>query len=157
MREPVDTLSERSGRDGPIASRSVVTLDLPPDPRSVTRARELVRAHVGPLAPTEAAEVAALLVTELVTNAVLHARTTIALAVDVEPGRIRLRVADESDAVPTRRNYAPEVATGRGLALVDQLATAWGVDPSSGGKEVWAEIAFTPVASDGSGAREARA
>jgi anti-sigma regulatory factor (Ser/Thr protein kinase) len=134
----------------------VVTLDLPPDPRSATRARELVRAHLAPLAPPEAVEVAALLVTELVTNAVLHARTTIALAIDIEPGRILLRVADESDAVPTRRNYAPEAATGRGLALVDQLATAWGVDTSSEGKEVWAEIAFAPVASDGSGAREAQ-
>jgi anti-sigma regulatory factor (Ser/Thr protein kinase) len=132
----------------------VVTLDLPPEPRSATRARELVREHLDSVAPPDAVEVAALVATELVTNAVLHARTTIVVAVDVEPGRIRLRVADESDVVPARRNYAPEAATGRGLALVDRLATAWGVERSPRGKAVWAEIAFAAVTTDGSGTRE---
>ena len=72
---------------------------------------------------------AALLVTELVTNAVLHARTAIVLIVDVGPGRVFLRVRDGSDAIPAPRRYGVEAATGRGLALVEQLATAWGVDP----------------------------
>jgi anti-sigma regulatory factor (Ser/Thr protein kinase) len=148
------TLSERFHVERSIASRSVVTLDLLPEPRSATRARELVREHLDSVAPAEAVEVAALVVTELVTNAVLHARTAIALSVDVEPGRIRLRVADESDVVPARRSYAPEAATGRGLALVDRLATAWGVEPSPRGKTVWAEIAFAAVTTDGSATRE---
>jgi anti-sigma regulatory factor (Ser/Thr protein kinase) len=132
----------------------VVTIDLPPEPRSATRARELVREHLASVAPPEAVEAAALLATELVTNAVLHARTAIVLAVDLEPGRILIRVGDESDVMPARRNYATEAATGRGLALVDRLATAWGVDPSPRGKEVWAEIAFRTVTADGSGAHE---
>jgi anti-sigma regulatory factor (Ser/Thr protein kinase) len=133
----------------------VVTLDLPPEPRSASRARELVREHLAPVAPADAVDVAALLTTELVTNAVLHARTTIALVIEVEPGRIIVRVGDESDAVPARRNYASDAATGRGLALVDQLATAWGVDESSRGKEVWAEIAFAAGSVDGSEQQEA--
>jgi anti-sigma regulatory factor (Ser/Thr protein kinase) len=133
----------------------VVTLDLPPEPRSASRARELVREHLAPVAPADAIETAALITTELVTNAVLHARTTISLVIGIDAGRIVLRVCDESDALPARRNYASDAATGRGLALVDQLATAWGVDPSAHGKEVWAEIDFAAVSADGSEQQEA--
>jgi anti-sigma regulatory factor (Ser/Thr protein kinase) len=125
----------------------VVTLDLPPEPRSATRARQLTREQLAALCPPEAIEVAALLVTELVTNAVLHARTAVVLIVDVAPGRIVLRVRDGSDATPVQRGYGADAATGRGIALVEQLATAWGVNRSEEGKEVWCQIDF-PVAAD---------
>jgi anti-sigma regulatory factor (Ser/Thr protein kinase) len=125
----------------------VVTLDLPPEPRSATRARQLTREQLAASWPEEAIEVAALLVTELVSNAVLHARTDIVLIVDVAPGRVVLRVRDGSDATPVPRGYGPDAATGRGIALVEQLASAWGVDRCSEGKEVWCQIDF-PVAAD---------
>lgn len=83
-----------------------------------------------------------MLVTELVTNAVLHARTSIVLAIEAAPGRVVLRVADESDGEPFPRNYATDAATGRGIALVEELATSWGVERSARGKEVWCEIEF---------------
>jgi anti-sigma regulatory factor (Ser/Thr protein kinase) len=133
----------------------VVTIDLPPEPRSASRAREMVRQHLAPVAPADAIETAALLTTELVTNAVLHAQTTISLLIEIESGRIILRVGDGSETVPARRNYASDAATGRGLALVDQLATAWGVEPSARGKEVWVEIEFAAVSADGSEQQEA--
>lgn len=92
--------------------------------------------------PSEAVETAALLVTELVTNAVLHARTSIVLTIDAEPGLVVVRVADHSNAMPIQRTYSRDAATGRGLALVDELAAAWGVEHSADGKEVWCEIEF---------------
>ena len=125
----------------------MVTLDLPPEPRSATRARQLTREQLAALCPEEAIEVAALLVTELVSNAVLHARTDIVLMVDVAPGRVILRVRDGSKATPVQHGYGVEAATGRGIALVEQLASAWGVDRSEEGKEVWCRIDF-PVAAD---------
>jgi anti-sigma regulatory factor (Ser/Thr protein kinase) len=120
----------------------VVTLDLPPEPTSATVARQVTRKHLAVACPPEAVEIAALLVTELVTNAVLHARTAIVLAVDCTPGRVLIRVADESAALPRHRTYGADASTGRGIVLVDELATSWGVERSPHGKEVWCEIDF---------------
>ena len=120
----------------------MVKVDLPPEPRSATRARQLTREQLAAACPEEAVEVAALLVTELVSNAILHARTDIVLIVDVVPGRVVLRVRDGSDVAPVARGYGPEAATGRGIALVEQLASEWGVDRADGGKEVWCRIDF---------------
>ena len=120
----------------------MVTLALPPEPRSATRARQLTREQLSALCPDEAIEVAALLVTELVSNAVLHARTDIVLMVDVTPGRVILRVRDGSDETPVQQGYGVDAATGRGIALVEKLASAWGVDRSERGKEVWCQIDF---------------
>ena len=132
----------------------MVKVDLPPEPRSATRARQLTREQLATACPEEAVEVAALLVTELVSNAILHARTDIVLIVDVGPGRVVLRVRDGSDIAPVARGYGPEAATGRGIALVEQLASEWGVDRSDHGKEVWCRIDFE-AAVDGPSANEA--
>jgi anti-sigma regulatory factor (Ser/Thr protein kinase) len=126
----------------------VVTLDLPPEPRSATRARQVTREQLAASCPQDSVEVAALLVTELVSNAVLHARTDIVLSVEVSPGCVVLRVRDGSDIEPVLRTYGPQAATGRGIALVEQLASAWGVDHSEQGKEVWCRIDFS-AATDG--------
>jgi len=123
----------------------VVTLDLPPEPRSATRARQVTREQLAASCPQDAVEVAALLVTELVSNAVLHARTDIVLSVEVSPGRVLLRVRDGSEIAPVVRSYGPQAATGRGIALVEQLASAWGVDHSDQGKEVWCRIDFADL------------
>ena len=80
--------------------------------------------------------------TELVTNAVLHARTELHLVIETEPGMVRLRVEDRSPGTPILRHYDTDDVTGRGLALVEMLATRWGVDPRPEGKSVWCEIAF---------------
>lgn len=120
----------------------MVTLDLPPEPRSATRARQVTRQHLATSCPQEAIDIASLLVTELVTNAVLHARTAIVLVVDVAPGRVLLRVGDGSNAKPVLRDHGTDASTGRGIALVDELASSWGVDRSRRGKEVWCEIDF---------------
>jgi len=132
----------------------VVKVDLPPEPRSATRARQLTREQLAASCPEQAVEVAALLVTELVSNAILHARTDIVLIVDVAPGRVVLRVRDGSHIAPVVRSYGSEAATGRGIALVEQLASEWGVERSDEGKEVWCRIDYD-TATDAPSANEA--
>jgi len=122
----------------------VISVELPAELTSATRARELIREKLGGACSREVTETAALLATELVTNAVLHARTPFRLGVDATPEVVRIWVEDTSAATPTLRSYEPgEATTGRGLVLVEALATAWGVDPTPAGKRVWCEVLVT--------------
>jgi anti-sigma regulatory factor (Ser/Thr protein kinase) len=88
---------------------------------------------------------AALLVSEVVTNAVLHAGTTIEVAVHAREG-VRVEVADGSTVVPNAKGYVAEASTGRGLMLLEAMATAWGVEVRPSGKVVWFDMA-APVGS----------
>ena len=115
-------------------------------PRSAEAARRLVREELAPC-PPELVESASLVISELVTNAVLHARTAIAIGIRVlDSGAVRLEVSDDSSDLPQARRYSEDSATGRGLVLVDALTGRWGVAPHRGvqGKTVWAELG--PVA-----------
>jgi anti-sigma regulatory factor (Ser/Thr protein kinase) len=83
-----------------------------------------------------------LLVSELVTNAIVHARTTATVNVRRAAGALRIAVSDDSAAPPTL-DLHPELAAegGRGLLIVSMLATRWGVERgSAGGKAVWFEL-----------------
>jgi anti-sigma regulatory factor (Ser/Thr protein kinase) len=118
---------------------NTLRLQLPPRPASAREARHKVRALV-PTWPTECAAALQLLVDELVTNAVLHARSDSELVATVEGRSARVEVRDESTRVPTARHYGPSSTTGRGLHLVEALAQRWGVEPVAGGKVVWFEL-----------------
>jgi anti-sigma regulatory factor (Ser/Thr protein kinase) len=118
----------------------VLSVDLPPEPSSATRARTLAREQLEASCPSDALETIALLVTELVTNAILHARTPLMLSVESRPAHVRICVEDHSSEKPARRSYESDAVTGRGLALVDQLASSWGVDATPSGKVVWCEV-----------------
>lgn len=86
---------------------------------------------------------AQLLTTELVTNALIHARSASTVTVVREAvDSVRIEVADRSSAMPIPRAWGPEAATGRGLHIVDRLSAAWGVRPdaSGEGKVVWFEL-----------------
>jgi hypothetical protein len=85
-------------------------------------------------------DAALLAVSELVTNAVLHARSGPVVTVRLENGRLRVEVKDESAVTPSRKRYGPEAGTGRGLMLVESVAAAWGCDTAPGGKSVWFEL-----------------
>ena len=82
------------------------------------------------------------LLTEVVTNAVLHAGTTlrVVLEQDAASGRLRCEVSDGSPVRPRLRRHSAEATTGRGLQLLETVATRWGVQPLSGGKTVWFEL-----------------
>lgn len=86
-------------------------------------------------------DTAQLLVSELVTNAVLHAGTDIEVTVSVSGGVVRVDVVDQSRRLPTRKNYDRSAMTGRGLGLVDASARQWGVRGHPSGKSVWFELA----------------
>ena len=82
-----------------------------------------------------------LLVTELVTNAVIHAASDAEVAVVLMPTALRVEVADRGGGDPTRKDAADFDTSGRGMALVDTLATSWGVLPrADGGKVIWFEL-----------------
>ncbi|MFF2144454.1 MULTISPECIES: ATP-binding protein [unclassified Kitasatospora] len=89
-----------------------------------------------------------LVLSELVTNAVQHARVPgrlIFVRFGMEPGLLCIEVHDASRRIPTMRAAGNEDESGRGLRLVDQLAKEWGVSPREGGvgKAVWALVAPT--------------
>lgn len=82
-----------------------------------------------------------LLVSELVTNAVVHAGSEVEVAVRLLAGSVRIEVVDRAPV----DTLAPSAPTdhdehGRGLLLVETMASAWGVEPLEGGKSVWFEV-----------------
>ena len=82
-----------------------------------------------------------LLVSELVTNAVVHAGSEVEVAVRLLTDSVRIEVVDRAPTAPLRPTEpADDDESGRGLLLVETLASAWGVEPMDGGKSVWFEV-----------------
>jgi hypothetical protein len=115
------------------------TLHLKPVVESTTIARHWMAARLDGM-PTEVVECTALLTSELVTNAVLHAGTPLSVTLHFLSDRIRVDVADGSPVLPSVKDYGADAATGRGLTLFTTLASNWGVQTAVGGKIVWFEI-----------------
>jgi len=86
------------------------------------------------------AEVPCLLVSELVTNAVVHTGTWVGLELRLVGRRLRSAVSDESSRVPVPRRCEASDSAGRGLHVVEELAGEWGVEPTDAGKTVWFEV-----------------
>jgi len=118
----------------------VVTLDLAPYPASVPEARRFTVETLRGWGLEHLTTSAALLVTELVTNSVLHARTVMRVCLSRLENRVRVEVHDGSTVRPSVRAHAIDATTGRGLNLVAKLAHSWGVDVRDSGKSVWAEL-----------------
>lgn len=94
--------------------------------------------------PEASVRTLALLTTEAVTNAVEHgpAGGEVSVAVSVVDGGWRVAVSDESSADPVLQEVGPEAMGGRGVMLIDRLASEWGVDHLNGtGKTVWFGLA----------------
>jgi anti-sigma regulatory factor (Ser/Thr protein kinase) len=108
-------------------------------PSSVRDARAHVRALV-PDWPTACLATLQVLVDEIVTNAVLHARSPLELVAHVDARGIRVEVADQDPRMPRTRHYGRTSTTGRGLLLVEALACRWGAEQADGGKVVWFEF-----------------
>lgn len=115
-----------------------VRTQLPADESAPAQARALVRdafcsLHVGGLF-----DEAELLVSEVVTNAARHGGPpiTVEISCEAEAG-LMVRVSDGGTAAPVRRTPAPEDEGGRGVALVDVISDAWGIEPTEVGKQVW--------------------
>jgi PAS domain S-box-containing protein len=85
-------------------------------------------------------ETAELVISEVVTNALVHAGTEVEVAARVGQDGVRIEVSDGSTHFPTTKNYANLAATGRGLLLLEQVVDRWGVEPHDQGKTVWFEL-----------------
>jgi anti-sigma regulatory factor (Ser/Thr protein kinase) len=122
------------------------SIELAPTPASVAEARRWSLAVLGGSGGAELADTMALLVSELVSNVVLHARTTCTLRVVTTADRIRVEVHDDNDRLPgVLRRTDPLAQSGRGMQLVDGLSAAHGVELSTGGgKCVWFELEVPP-------------
>jgi anti-sigma regulatory factor (Ser/Thr protein kinase) len=110
-------------------------------------ARQVVREVLERLAvPAETADTALLLVSEVVANAVDHGSGSPVLGVDVVADRMRVSVTDDADARPHVQHDPPTYGPdGRGLLLVEALASRWGVERRVPvGKTVWFEIDHAP-------------
>jgi anti-sigma regulatory factor (Ser/Thr protein kinase) len=121
-----------------IEVRTVLT----PHPTSVGVARRFVRDVLktrriddGVVSTVE------LLTSEVVTNAIVHARSGPQLAVEVNDGVVRVAVRDLGPGLPVRRLGRLDDVSGRGVVIVEELATAWGVERErNGAKRVWFEV-----------------
>ncbi|UCM88645.1 ATP-binding protein [Streptomyces marincola] len=131
-------------------------LEVAPEPTEVGRARRWVRAQLergraAPACPDESQrDILVLLVSELVTNAVVHTGRPAVLRLSAcgrRPGRnvpVRLEVVDDSSSAPRPRRAEGEDTGGRGLELVDVLADRWGWQVEGRGKRVWCELDCAP-------------
>ena len=114
---------------------------LPRSPSSVGTARRFIAARTAAWSfPEPAADQLVLIGSELVTNAVLHARTGLTLTLELREDRVRISVKDHSQTPATLRHYRPDALTGRGLGVVAALSDRWGVSTAADGKVVWAEL-----------------
>jgi anti-sigma regulatory factor (Ser/Thr protein kinase) len=133
----------------PVSAR----IALPRSPASVGTARRFIEARTAAWSfPEPAGSQLVLIGSELVTNAVLHARTELTLTLELRDGRARISVKDRSKAPPTLRHYQADALTGRGLGVVAALSDSWGVSTAADGKVVWAEVAASAEPA-GAGAR----
>jgi len=127
-----------------------VQRQLPSHPSSAGEARRMVRRVLTEEGREDLVEPAQLLVSEVVTNALVHSPSPIAVAMQATGDGVLVEVADGSPHLPQPRHYAPTASTGRGLALLEHTADAWGVVPGVRGKTVWFQLC-TANESGGSG------
>lgn len=110
-------------------------------PRSVALVRRYAVDVCRELGWGDSADTVALLVSEVATNAVLHSYGAEIRVRVLDHGlRLRVEVSDGSPELPVMRGARPTDEDGRGLALVEALAVAWGADARPDGKTSWFEI-----------------
>jgi anti-sigma regulatory factor (Ser/Thr protein kinase) len=125
-----------------------------PAPESVSKARRFVVSALAD-APTPMQQAAAVVVSELATNCVVHARTAFQVSLLRTGLDVRLEVTDTGDGKVGVRRPSVTETSGRGLQMVEQLAVDWGVSysPNRAGKTVWCTFVLpaTDPAPNGSG------
>ena len=119
-----------------------VTLDA--TPISAHNARAFVSGQLAAHLLVHLADSMQLVVSELATNALVHAHTPFSVTLVGDDHLVVLTVRDDSTSLPARRTAQATDAGGRGLQLVDTLSTHWGVNTdAAGSKAVWASFAIT--------------
>ncbi len=150
MVEAIDAMTADQGEprrahassDGPVRARWNLQMTLPTADRAVWMARHATRDALATWRLAYLEETAVLLVSELVTNAVRHARggDEVTLLLQAAGTWLRIEVTDADPRWPRPRTPAEFDGSGFGLVLVDALAGKWGVRETATGKAVWAEL-----------------
>ncbi|MFF3560512.1 ATP-binding protein [Streptomyces sp. NPDC002574] len=135
-----------SGHDGPQStpSAAVGSWALPWSSQACRHAREAVRGALHQWGRDDVADTAELLVSELVGNALRHARAPLALNCVLLGDTVCCAVIDGSPDLPRVMGADSEDESGRGLALVELLSARWGSDSTPRGKAVWFELHCRP-------------
>ena len=129
-----------------MAEALIACFELPADPSAAGRARRLVSELLLAWRCAETVDVARLLVSEVVTNAVrfVGAGEPLQIGMEMRDRRIRVSVADTSPLRPVLKAPREDDESGRGMQLVAVLAAEWGVldqtDDGRPGKQVWFEL-----------------
>ncbi|MFU0243465.1 ATP-binding protein, partial [Streptomyces scabiei] len=125
------------------------------EPARIATARQHLRDLLHDWPVEEQRDAAVLLLSEMLTNVLVHTDTDALLVAEVagEPGerRIRVEVTDNGDDLPHKRRPGEMASSGRGLMLVELLADAWGVAPRGEGKSIWYELYESPGPDEGPG------
>jgi PAS domain S-box-containing protein len=137
--DDVVPMRARPAMAGLVAER---TIGLPAEPRSARDARAFVTEVLRHADRERWADSACLAVSEVVTNAVLHAHTDLTVTARVETGGLRVEVRDHNAMLPSPRHYDSQATTGRGMDLVAAVTRSHGITPlATGGKVVWFVVA----------------
>ncbi|MFJ3904323.1 SpoIIE family protein phosphatase [Streptomyces sp. NPDC090025] len=115
------------------------------EPERIAAAREQLRQLLHDWTDEDQVDSAVLMVSEMVTNVLVHTDGDALLVAEVvcrdaAARRLRVEVADASDELPHKRHPGEMASSGRGLILMEMLADAWGVDPRGEGKAIWFEL-----------------
>ncbi len=114
------------------------------EPERVAVARQQLRELLHDWPSADQVDSAVLLLSEMLTNVLVHTDTDALLLAEVTDGgdgrRIRVEVTDVGDDLPHLRRPGELASSGRGLVLVELLAHTWGVDPRGEGKCIWFEL-----------------
>ncbi|MFF5919350.1 SpoIIE family protein phosphatase [Streptomyces flavochromogenes] len=137
-------LSRRPAGTLPEAPRRILMTIAQAEPERIASAREQVRQLLHDWRDEEQLDSAVLMVSEMVTNVLVHTDGDALLVAEVACGekarRLRVEVSDGSDELPHKRHPGEMASSGRGLVLMEMLADAWGVDPRGEGKAIWFEL-----------------
>ncbi|WP_432572555.1 ATP-binding protein [Kineococcus sp. SYSU DK005] len=118
-------------------------LELPMDEQAPGRARRFLREAICPVHAASVLDSAQLLVSELVTNGIRYGAPPLSVLVDCDGSAgLRVTVSDGGvRGVPRARQAGSQEESGRGLALIDYVSDAWGIEPREEGKAVWFSLA----------------
>jgi anti-sigma regulatory factor (Ser/Thr protein kinase) len=119
------------------ATHEVIHLE--PSSSAPAQARRVVRQVLADVVPADLTHTAELLVSELVTNAITHGTGIVTVSIDCTDHILAVTVGDDAPGVPEIQPECLMALGGRGLRMIDTLASSWGVNPRNPGpgKDVW--------------------
>ncbi len=110
------------------------------DVSTVPLAREFVRRWLQERGADHVFDEASLIVTELATNAVLHADSPYEVRLSRTNGVVRIEVVDGDAGTPEPQPFSAVAETGRGIVIVSAISSSWGIEAQPQGKITWAEL-----------------